>query len=137
MMKVLLVEGQKDTRRLFEQILVSRGHTVTVCSDGETAWAAYERDPYPLVLTDWGLADSTIDGLQLCWKIRAHVRGSRSIILMTTAQDTPENLMAIRKAGANDYLAKSMSLECLKMRLLIAEQWAIAESAAMDAAPGS
>ena len=135
-MNVLLVEDQKDTRRLFEQILVSHGHTVTACVDGETAWTAYQRDPYPLVLLDWELPGFTIGGLQLCQKIRAHGRGSQSIIVMTTAHNTPEDLVAVLKAGANDYLAKPISLDFLKMRLSIAEQWAIAECVAMDFAPG-
>ena len=132
MLNVLLVEDQKDSRLLFEQTLVSRGHTVTVCEDTETAWTAYQRDHYPLVLLGLGLPGSTIDGLQLCRSIRAHGRGSYSIIVMTTAHNVHDDLPAMLEAGANDYLTKPISLDVLTMRLSIAEQWAIAESVALD-----
>lgn len=123
-MNVLLVEDQEDIRRLFEQVLRARGHGVTACTDGETAWAAYQRGTYPLVLLDWELPGSGLNGLQLCQRIRAHPLGGNSIIVMTTAHNTSEDLLTVLKAGANDYLAKPISLEFLKVRLAIAEQWA-------------
>ena len=40
-MRVLLVEDHIDVRRLFEQVIEARGHEVTACEDGESAWVAY------------------------------------------------------------------------------------------------
>ena len=37
-MRVLLVEDHIDIRRLFEQVIDARGHEVTACGDGESAW---------------------------------------------------------------------------------------------------
>lgn len=54
-MRVLLVEDHIDIRRLFEQVIEARGHDVTACADGESAWEAYSRRPYELVLLDWEL----------------------------------------------------------------------------------
>jgi CheY-like chemotaxis protein len=44
-MRVLLVEDHIDIRRLFEQVIEARGHDVTACADGESAWEAYSRRP--------------------------------------------------------------------------------------------
>ena len=64
-MRVLLVEDHIDIRRLFEQVIEARGHEVTACADGESAWEAYGRKPYELVLLDWDLRGGGIAGLQL------------------------------------------------------------------------
>jgi len=63
-----------------------------------------------------------MDGLELCRRIRSHPNGDRSIVLMFTRRDRPEDLAEVLKAGANDYLAKTADVAMLKVRLLIAEQ---------------
>ena len=76
-MRVLLVEDHIDIRRLFEQVIEARGHDVTACADGESAWEAYSRRPYELVLLDWELRGGGMDGLQVCRTIRSSPGGDR------------------------------------------------------------
>lgn len=122
-MRVLLVEDHIDIRSLFEQVIQARGHEVTACADGESAWEAYRRGPYELILLDWELQESGIDGLQLCRAIRSSRDGDRSVIVMITAHDSPGGLRTALHAGVNDYLVKPVGIEFLKLRLTIAEQW--------------
>lgn len=122
-MRVLLVEDQIDIRQLFQQVIRARGHEVTACADGESAWETYQRGGYELLLVDWELRGGAMDGLQLCRQVRADLRGDRCVIVMVTAHDTAESLRQALQAGVNDYLVKPIGIEFLKLRLAIAEQW--------------
>ena len=122
-MRVLLVEDHPDVRLLFEQVIGARGHEVTACADGESAWEAYGTRSYELVLLDWELRGGGMDGLQLCRSIRASPGGDRCVIVMITVHDSPEALRAALQAGVNDYLAKPVGVEFLRLRVTIAEQW--------------
>ncbi len=122
-MRVLLVEDHPDVRRLFEQVIGARGHEVTACADGESAWDAYGKRSYELVLLDWELRGGGMDGLQLCQSIRSGPGGDRCVIVMITAHDSPASLRAALQAGVNDYLTKPVGVEFLRLRVTIAEQW--------------
>jgi DNA-binding NtrC family response regulator len=122
-MRVLLVEDHIDLRRLFEQVTVARGHEVTACANGESAWDAYGRKTYELLLLDWELRGGGMDGLQLCRAIRSSPGGDRCVIVMITAHDSPVSLREALQAGVNDYLVKPVGVDFLKLRLTIAEQW--------------
>ncbi|MDR4479279.1 MAG: sigma-54 dependent transcriptional regulator [Nitrospira sp.] len=122
-MRVLLVEDHIDIQGLFEQVIVARGHEVTACADGESAWEAYGRRPYELVLLDWELPGGGMDGLQVCRTIRSSPGSERCVIVMITGHDSPESLRTALQAGVNDYLVKPVGVEFLKLRLTIAEQW--------------
>ena len=93
-MRVLLVEDRIDVRDLFEHVLASRGHEVTACADGGAAWHAYGERFYELVLLDWELHGSQIDGLQPCQAIRSSREGDRCVIVMITAHDSADALRA-------------------------------------------
>jgi DNA-binding NtrC family response regulator len=122
-MRVLIVEDQEEIRDLFGQVIHSLGHHVQACADGESGWRAYDSGPYQLILLDWELGSSGMNGLELCRKIRADPRGDRCVIVMITAHNTPDNLRAALQAGANDYLVKPLGSELLRLRLAVAEQW--------------
>ena len=122
-MRVLLVEDHIDVRRLFEHVLEARGHEATACADGESAWAAYSRRSYELLLLDWELPGSDMDGLQLCRRIRSSRGGDRCVIVMITAHDSSDALRTALQAGVNDYLVKPVGIDFLRLRLTIAEQW--------------
>lgn len=122
-MRVLLVEDRIDVRDLFEHVLTTRGHEVTACADGESAWQAYGERSFELVLLDWELRGSGIDGLQLCRMIRSSRAGDRCVIVMVTAHDSSDALRMALQAGVNDYLVKPVGSGLLRLRLTIAEQW--------------
>ncbi|MBS0171263.1 MAG: sigma-54-dependent Fis family transcriptional regulator [Nitrospira sp.] len=122
-MRVLLVEDHLDIRRLFEQVIGARGHDVTACEDGESAWEVCSQRAFELVLLDWELRGGGMDGLQLCRAIRSSPGGDRCVIVMITAHDSPDALRTALQGGVNDYLVKPVGVEFLKLRLTIAEQW--------------
>lgn len=117
----LVVEDDPEMRGLLEQLLRSRGHEVTACPDGESAWEAFQKNGYPLIVLDWGLSGS-MDGLKLCELVRQAPQGDLCTILALTARNKPEDLSAMLDAGADDYIVKPVDLKVLEIRLEIAER---------------
>ncbi len=105
---------------LVARVLRRRGHEVEAFDNAEAAWEAYQRERFPLLILDWFLPG--MDGLELCRLIRALPDGDRSVILLVTAQDHPEALVAVLDAGASDFVAKPFTTDFLQVRLAIAER---------------
>jgi len=116
----LVVEDDEDMRGLIVKVVQMRGHQVIGCGNAETAWTTYQEGSFSIVFLDWELPG--MDGLELCRKVRSHPKGERSVIVMITARDQSDDLQAVLRAGANDYIAKPVTLDMLKVRLAIAEQ---------------
>ena len=68
-MRVLVVDDDGDARATLGDYLSMRGHDVTTMADAESAWEAFQAQPFPIVLADWMLPG--MDGLQLCRRLRA------------------------------------------------------------------
>lgn len=119
-MRVLVVDDDTSARAVLGEYLSLRGHDVTALGDAESAWDAFQADPFPIVLVDWLLPG--MDGLELCRRLRASPRGETTVILVVTGLDQPEHLEAVLAAGANDYVRKPLTLEVLDVRLSFAER---------------
>ncbi len=123
-LRALVVEDDTDIREVLADVLAERGHEVVTCSDGETAWAACQREAFDLVLLDLGLPG--MDGLELCRRLRALPQGDQCVVVVLTARFGADYLGAALAAGADDYLAKPFDLRYLERRLSIAERQAAA-----------
>lgn len=119
-MRALLVEDDNEMRELLRISLADRGHSVTACADAESAWAAYQKQPFPLVYLDWLLPG--MNGLELCKKIRSYLLGHESVILIITVRTNPGDLEQVLDAGADDYIAKPFTADLLDIRTTIAER---------------
>ncbi|MDB4885051.1 MAG: response regulator receiver sensor signal transduction histidine kinase [Gemmatimonadetes bacterium] len=117
-MRVLFADDDSIARALLAAVLADLGHDAVGVEDGEAAWAAYDRDPVPLVILDINMP--YLDGLDVCRRIRAHARGRETFVLVVTARDGREDLTAVLHAGADDYVTKPSSPENLRARLEIA-----------------
>lgn len=119
-LRALLVEDDPGERWITSEILRSRGYAVTVCRTAEIAWEHFETDPYTLVVLDWILPG--MDGLELCRRIRRHPMGDRSVIVVVTGRDEPEDLEEVLRAGADDYISKPIDVGLMHVRLTVAEK---------------
>ncbi len=119
-MNVLLVENEFEIRSLLKTTLESRGHQVADYEDGESGWAAYQTQSFPMVIVDCSLPGMA--GLELCQKIRSMPKGYGSLILVVTARTRFGTLGQVLAAGADDYLEIPIDLQHLNIRLAIAEQ---------------
>ena len=106
-MRVLIVE---DEPRLAENIArslrESAGFAVDVATDGQEGLFLAESNVYDAVLLDLMLPK--LDGMQLLTRIRQ--AGHRTPVLVVTARDDKESVVALLNGGADDYLTKPFDL---------------------------
>ncbi len=106
-MRVLIIE---DEARLAENVArslrESAGYAVDVSLDGEDGAFMAESNPYDLVVLDLMLPK--LDGLAVLQRLRSG--GSAVPVLVLTARDEKESIVALLNAGADDYVAKPFDL---------------------------
>jgi len=106
-MRVLIIE---DEPRLAENIARSlreiAGYAVDIAHDGQEGLFLAESNEYDAILLDLMLPH--LDGTQLLSRIRK--AGQRTPVLVVTARDDKESVVALLNAGADDYLTKPFDL---------------------------
>lgn len=117
-MRILLADDDEPMRALLGAVLQLSGHEVEAHENGRTAWESFERNPAELLVLDWQMPE--IDGIELCRRVRAHVDGDRTYLIMITARAQPEDLEHVLDAGADDYLPKPVTPADVLARLRIA-----------------
>lgn len=113
-MRVLIVE---DEHRLAENVArslrESAGYAVDVAPDGEDGLYMAQSNPYDLVVLDLMLPK--LDGLTLLKRLRGS--GGDVPVLVLTARDEKDSIVALLNAGADDYVAKPFDLGELLARV--------------------
>jgi DNA-binding response OmpR family regulator len=112
-MRILVVEDDIQIAELLSEALISRQYVVDVAHDGETGWYWVQETEYDLLLLDVTLPK--LDGLQLCYRLRA--RNLTLPVLMLTARDSSTDKIVGLDAGADDYVVKPFDLEELMARI--------------------
>src|SRR5262249_43504370 len=64
---------------------------------------------------DWMMPG--MDGIELCRRIRSHNHGPYRYVLLLTAKDNKQDVIAGLEAGADDYLTKPFDLAELRARV--------------------
>ncbi len=129
-LRVLVVEDNPSERWLIGEMVRARGHVVTACEDAESGLQAMEDQVFPLVLLDWSLPG--MDGLDLCRRIRNSHWDLEPVIVMITGHDDPALLEKALDAGVDDYIAKPVDVNRLRVRMALAER-AVAASRRREA----
>ena len=115
-MRVLVADDDLSSRALLQEHLKRWGYEVVPAETGQRALEILEEDRAPqLAILDWILPGG-VDGLEIC----RHVRERQSpyvYILLLTAKDRKEDLVAGLEAGADDFIAKPYFPAELKARL--------------------
>ena len=119
-MRILIAEDEAISQRLLVRVLSSMGHEPVATSDGEEAWRAYVRQPFPVVVTDWLMPGT--DGLELTRRIREQRARIYPWIIMLTAMDYGSHFRRTMEAGVDDFLTKPVDHELLRVRLTVAER---------------
>ena len=87
-----------------------------MAGDGAGALAALEDEAGPsLAILDWKMPEK--DGIEVCRRVRAKSDGRYVYLLLLTALDRPEDLIAGMDAGADDYLTKPVNMAELRLRV--------------------
>jgi DNA-binding response OmpR family regulator len=105
--RVLIIEDEKRLAgNIARSLRESAGYAVDCSYDGEEGLYMAESNPYDLVVLDLMLP--RIDGLGVLTRIR-DARNS-SPVLILTARDDRESVIALLNAGADDYVTKPFDL---------------------------
>ena len=103
--RILVVDDDRALRHAVSSLLERNGHTVLQAGDGPAALAHLAGTEVQLMLLDMGLPGMT--GLDLLARVRAGDR--HPIVVVITADDTPETLLAAIRAQAYRYVKKPAS----------------------------
>lgn len=106
--RILLVEDNDLNRKLFGDVLKAGGHEVMPIADGNQALDAMRKFSPDLVIMDIQLPG--ISGLDLIAQIRADASLAGCPVLAVTAYAGRGDEEKIRDAGADNYLAKPVSI---------------------------
>ena len=111
--RILVVDDEKNMRRVLEIMLQRMGHQAGVAESGEQALELLERQSYDLVISD--LRMSGIDGAELLRRLRS--AGNDVPFIIVTAHGSIESAVAAMKEGANDYILRPFDVETLRLAL--------------------
>ncbi len=109
MMKLLLVEDNRDNAQLFIRILETAGYEVTHTTRGLEGLRMARQEPYNVILLDFDLPD--IDGSQVGLSLRKSARSAAIIALTAKADKTTRNKAKL--FGFNAFVSKPCTDEDL------------------------
>lgn len=136
-MKVLVADDDPVSRRVIEATLQRWEYDVISCSDGLEAWRTLESEDGPkLAILDWMMPG--MDGVEVCQKVRESPSTASIYIILLTARQAKDDMVAGLKAGADDYITKPFYRNELRARVqvglrIIELQKSLAERAAENA----
>ena len=113
MFHILVVDDDKNIRRLMKAVLESNGYTVTTAADGEEALRALDQEHIDLAVLD--IMMPRMDGYRFTQELRA---ASNDLpILMVSAKQLPEDRRQGFLAGTDDYMTKPVDTDEMLLRI--------------------
>ncbi|WP_107914296.1 chemotaxis response regulator CheY [Luteibacter sp. OK325] len=117
-MKILVVDDFSTMRRIVRNLLVELGFTNTLiqeAEDGNAALVMLRAQSFDLVVTDWNMPNMT--GIELLRAIRADAALKSMPVLMVTAENNRDQIIAAAQSGVNGYVVKPFTAVTLKEKL--------------------
>lgn len=112
-MRILIVEDEARIADFLKRGLRAEGHFCVVANDGESGLSLALEGDFDLLLLDLMLPG--IHGHEVCQQLRMNKINTPLIIL--SAMDSLEDVIAGLRMGADDYLTKPFSFEELLARI--------------------
>ncbi|MBN2023838.1 MAG: hybrid sensor histidine kinase/response regulator [Pirellulales bacterium] len=127
MPKILVVDDVQDNVTLLTFELEDRGYEVASAASGAEALALAASDAPDAVLLDIMMPE--IDGIEVCRRLKADPTLARVPVILVTAKNRDEDVVAGLDAGADDYVSKPFNIRVLLARLETALRGARAQEA--------
>ena len=112
-MKILVVEDEKKVSSFIKRGLEEEKYDVDIANDGEEGLRMALDKAYDLIVLDWMLPKR--DGLSVVKEMRG--RSTMTPVLMLTAKDSVEDIVAGLDSGSDDYLTKPFAFAELLARV--------------------
>jgi class 3 adenylate cyclase len=111
---LLVVDDNEMNRDMLARRLARRGYTVAVAADGQQALQMIEAQPFDLILLD--IMMPGISGLDVLKILRQRYSVADLPVIMATAKDQSEDIVAAMRLGANDYVTKPLDFPVVLAR---------------------
>lgn len=139
-LRVLIVDDNATNRRILCEILSNWKMRPTAVTSVEEAMSELRRmcdmdDPYTMVLTDANMPD--VDGFSLARQIHENPKLCRSMVMMLTSGDRPEDIKQCQTLGVAVYLIKPIKQSELLDAILVAVGGQSALSGSLEKTPGA
>lgn len=109
--KILVVDDEKDVRDLLYEVLSSDGFDVSIANDGKDAFELFQKENFPIVITD--IRMPKMDGITLLKKIKEI--SPLTTVIIITAYPSIESVKEAIFAGAYDYISKPFDVDAIKI----------------------
>lgn len=113
-MKILVVDDEQDLCEILQYNLETEGYEVTTANSAEEAMALQLQE-YSLVLLDVMMGETS--GFQMARSMKANPETAGIPIIFITALEGEDNLVKGLNIGADDYIAKPLSMKEVKARV--------------------
>lgn len=109
--RVMLVDGDGDSRSVYRIVLQHHGYEVEETDDGARALAQLLEGGFDVVVTELTLR--VLDGHTLVERLRLEERTQSLCVLIVTARGLQEDEERARQAGCHRYLVKPLEPQAL------------------------
>lgn len=113
--RILVVDDAKDTQILLEFDLSSAGYQVSCCDNGNEALAILNTTSIDLILLDMYMPG--LSGLETLSKIKAQSFSAVVPVIMLSASNDEDEVVAALELGAGDYVTKPYVAKVLLARM--------------------
>jgi diguanylate cyclase (GGDEF)-like protein len=117
---VLIVDDDDLVLARLKELVTAAGYRVRTATSGLEALMSLETSQVSIVVTDLNMP--TIDGLEMCRRIRALARSEYVYIILLTVRDDEQHILAGLAAGADEYISKRTSAALFTARLRTANR---------------
>jgi two-component system phosphate regulon response regulator PhoB len=109
MKKILIVDDQPAVRELVDVTLRIGDYTILQAVSGDQALAVAHTEHPDLVLLDVMMPNSSIDGFEVCRRIKSDPMTQNIYVVMLTARGQEADMELGKQVGADDYFTKPFS----------------------------
>ena len=113
MFHILVIDDDKNTRRLMRAVLEGDGYTVTTACDGEEALSVMDREHIDLAVLD--IMMPRMDGYEFTKTLRS--ANNELPILMVSAKQLSEDRKKGFLVGTDDYMTKPVDTDEMLLRI--------------------
>lgn len=113
-MKILVVDDEQDICEILQYNLETEGYEVVTANSAEEALELPLQD-FGLILLDVMMGE--MSGFQLARRLKENPETARVAIIFITALDGEDNTVKGLNIGADDYIAKPLSMKEVKARV--------------------
>jgi CheY-like chemotaxis protein len=111
--RILVAEDDPKSGKMLKELLDGEGYSVTLAVNGKEALDVFQKNPFPVVITD--LEMPVMDGRELIDRLNEST--VHPVIFVETVHAEPDVIIDLMKIGVHDYLIKPIDLVDLVIKV--------------------